>query len=290
MKIGFIGVGRMGASIILRLLSGGHQVVAWNRTASAVDEVVKHGAVAAKTPEQTLEADVLLSILANDQAMRDVGLDGALLDRAPKGLVHSNMATISYAFAKELAAAHASRGIGYVGSTVFGRPDAAARGELVLVAAGETAVVEKLRPIYELYTRRIAVLGTDPAEANLFKIAGNLMIAAALEAMGETHALLKKGGVDPAVFHDVLSSTLFSAPIYKNYGALIVAEKYEPAGFALKLGKKDAGLALAAAKELNVPLPLADLVHAHYEEAIADGLAESDWSAIAKVIAKHAGV
>lgn len=290
MKIGFIGVGRMGAAIIVRLLNAGHEVVAWNRTASAAEEVAKHGAIAAKSPEETLDADILLSILANDQAMRDVGLDGPLLDKAPKSLIHSNMATISYAFAKELTAAHAERGIRYVGSTVFGRPDAAARGELVLVAAGESATVEKLKPVYALYTRLVAVLGEDPTQSNLFKIAGNLMIASALEAMGETMALLKKGGVDPKAFHEVMSNTIFAAPIYKIYGPLIVAEKYEPAGFALKLGRKDAGLAHAAAADLNVPLPLADLVLSHFDEALAQGLGESDWSAIAKVIAQHAGV
>jgi 3-hydroxyisobutyrate dehydrogenase-like beta-hydroxyacid dehydrogenase len=290
MKIGFIGLGRMGSAIALNILKAGHELVVWNRSPAAVAELAKHGAVAAKTPADTLQGEALFSILANDDAMHAVGLDGPLLARAAKGLVHSNLATISYDFAKELAAAHAARGIGYVGSVVFGRPDAAARAELVLVAAGAAAHVAKLTPVYRAISKRMAVVGTAPEQANLFKIAGNLMIAAALETMGEAFALLRKGGVDPALFHEVMSNSLFAAPIYQNYGALIVAEKYRPAGFALTLGKKDVGLAQAAGRELAVPLPLADLIHAHFTDAIADGLGESDWAAIAKLIAKQAGV
>jgi 3-hydroxyisobutyrate dehydrogenase-like beta-hydroxyacid dehydrogenase len=290
MKIGFIGLGRMGSAIASNIMKAGHELVVWNRSPDAVAELVKQGAVAARAPEDTLQGEALFSILANDEAVRAVGLDGSLLDRAAKGLVHSNLATISYEFAKELAAAHAARGIGYVGSVVFGRPDAAARAELVLVAAGAAAHVAKLTPIYQAISKRMAVVGTAPEQANLFKIAGNLMIAAALETMGEAFALLRKGGVDPVLFHDVMSNSLFAAPVYKNYGALMVAEKYQPAGFALTLGKKDVGLAQAAARELSVPLPLADLIHAHFEDAIAAGLADYDWAAIAKVIAKQAGV
>jgi len=288
MKIGFIGLGGMGAAIAANILKAGHSVVAWNRTPGAAAKLT--GAQAASKPEEALEGDALFTMLANDAAIREVGLDGKLLNKAPKDLVHVNLATVSVAFARELAAAHAARGIGYVAAPVFGRPDAAAAGKLTVVAAGAPEHVARVRPVLEKIGSRLAVLGEDPAQANLFKIAGNFMIASAIETMGEAAALLRKGGVDPAVFIDVLTNGLFACPAYQGYGKIIAAEKYEPAGFKLGLGFKDAGLTLAAARELETSMPLASVVHDHFLEAMAAGWSDKDWSALAQLAAERAGV
>jgi 3-hydroxyisobutyrate dehydrogenase-like beta-hydroxyacid dehydrogenase len=185
---------------------------------------------------------------------------------------------------------HAARGVGYVAAPVFGRPDAAAAAKLIVIAAGRGKDVARVRPILEAIGQRVAVAGEAPEQANLFKIAGNFMLAAAIETMGEAVALVRKGGIDPALFIQVLTTSLFAGPAYQGYGALIVAEKYEPAGFKLKLGKKDAGLALAAGDQLQVPLPLASLVHDHFIEAMASGLGEKDWAALAGLAAAKAGL
>ncbi|HEX3672983.1 MAG TPA: NAD(P)-dependent oxidoreductase [Rhizomicrobium sp.] len=290
MKIGFIGLGKMGAAIAENILRAGHDVTVWNRSPEPVAALEKNGACAAKTPADALQGDALFTMLASDAAMRAVGLDGAALEGAKKGLIHSNLATISVEFARELAAAHAARGLHYVASPVFGRPDAAANGHLIVVAAGASAHIETLRPIYDAIGRRLAIAGDQPEAANLFKIAGNFMIASALETLGEAIALLRKGGVDPALFHEVLTSTLFAGPVYQGYGGMIVHRKYEPAGFELKLGLKDVELARSAAQGLGMTMPLADLVREHFLDAIDDGLGEKDWSAIAGVIAKRAGL
>jgi 3-hydroxyisobutyrate dehydrogenase-like beta-hydroxyacid dehydrogenase len=289
MKIGFIGLGNMGAAVAENLLKAGHDVTVWNRSSGPVAALAAKGAVAAASAEAALQGDVLFSMLASDAAMRAVGFP-ALLDKAAKGLTHINLATISVAFARELAAAHDSHGLGYVSAPVFGRPDAAAAGKLVVVAAGEPAALAKIAPLLDQIGRRTVIVGEAPEQANLFKIAGNFMIASAMESMGEAFALLKRGGIDAGVFHEILTESLFAGVIYPNYGKAMLAEKFEPAGFALKLGLKDVNLAREAAEGLGMTMPLADLVKDHYDTAMAQGWGEKDWSALGAVIAQKAGV
>jgi len=264
MKVGFIGLGAMGQGIAANILKAGHGVIAWNRSPAPVEALAALGATPAAKPEDALQADALFSMLANDAAVHEIGLDGLLLDRAPKGLVHVNMATVSVAFARDIADAHQRRGLGYVAATVFGRPDAAAAGKLTVIAAGAVEAIAKVEPILKALGAKYAVVGSDPVQANLFKIAGNFMIASAIETMGEAAALLRKGGVDPKVFFDVMTNANFSAPVYQIYGKIIADQAYDKAGFKLSLGTKDAGLTLAAAKELEAALPLASVVHDHF--------------------------
>jgi 3-hydroxyisobutyrate dehydrogenase-like beta-hydroxyacid dehydrogenase len=290
MKVGFIGLGNMGSAIAGNILKAGHQLTVWNRSPAPVAELVGRGAMAAKTPQDALHGDCVFSMLANDAALREVGLAGPLLHHAAPGLVHVNLATISIELARQMAEAHAARGVGYVAAPVFGRPDAAAAAKLIVIAAGAGKDIARVRPLLEVVGQRVAVVGEVPEQANLFKIAGNFMLAAAIETMGEAIALVRKGGLDPALFIQVLTTSLFAGPAYQGYGALIVAQKYEPAGFKLQLGMKDAGLALAAGSQLQVPLPLASLVHDHFIEAMASGWAEKDWAALAGLAAAKAGL
>jgi 3-hydroxyisobutyrate dehydrogenase-like beta-hydroxyacid dehydrogenase len=221
--------------------------------------------------------------------MRDVGLAGPLLEKAVKGLIHVNLATISVAFAKELSAAHSKAGLAYISAPVFGRPEMAESAQLVLVAGGDAAALNTMQPVFEKIGARTVPVDA-PEKANLFKIAGNFMIASELEAIGEAFALLRKGGVDPAVFHDVLSGRLFTGAVFKSYGAMILNRQYEPAGFALTLGLKDVNLARAAAEGLGVQMPTAELLKTHYDEAVSWGWQDKDWAAIGEVSAKKAGV
>ncbi|HEY0106218.1 MAG TPA: NAD(P)-dependent oxidoreductase, partial [Rhizomicrobium sp.] len=228
--------------------------------------------------------------LANDAAIREVGLDGALLDGAAKGLIHCNMATVSLDMARALDAAHARRGLGYAAAPVFGRPNVAAQGGLLVVAAGAPETIAILRPLLDAVGRRVEIVGETPEQANLFKIAGNFMIVSVVEILGEAFALLRKGGGDHAQFQAVMASTLFASPIYQNYGKLIVDQAFDPPGFRLVLGLKDVNLARSAAAELGSHLPLGALMAAHLEEAVAAGLGESDLTAATALIAKKAGL
>ena len=290
MKIGFIGLGRMGGHVAENLLKAGHSVTVWNRSQGPVDELVTKGAVAAKAPEDAMQGDAVFSMLSNDQVMRDVGLAGPLLARAAKGLVHVNLATISVEFAKDLQAAHTAAGLGYLSAPVFGRPDMAAAGQLVAVVAGDGTSLDKMQPAFAAFTARVVPVGDEAEKANLFKICGNFMIASELEAIGEAFALLRKGGVDPALFHDVLSGRLFTGAVFKAYGLMVLNHQYEPAGFALSLGLKDVNLARSAAAGLGVEMPTAELLKTHYDQAIAWGWQDKDWSAIGEVSAKKAGL
>jgi 3-hydroxyisobutyrate dehydrogenase-like beta-hydroxyacid dehydrogenase len=290
MKIGFIGLGQMGTAIAERLIKAGHELTVWNRSPGPAQALAKQGAVAAKHPVETLQGDVLFSMLANDQAMQEVGLDSTLLDKAAKGLVHANLATISPAFARALAAAHESRGLGYLATPVYARPDMVHAGQMVVVAAGLNEDFAKVEPLLSEIGRRTIRLGDEPEKANLFKIAGNFMIMSAVETMGETFALLKKGGVDANLFLETMTEGLFSAPIYKNYGKQILNQAYEPAGFYLWLGLKDSTLVRDAAKELGVPMPVLDLVRAQYEEAMKKGWKDKDWASIAQLSLEKAGL
>jgi 3-hydroxyisobutyrate dehydrogenase-like beta-hydroxyacid dehydrogenase len=289
MKIGFIGLGRMGGHVAENLLKAGHSVTVWNRSPEPVAALVAKGAAQAETPQDALQGEAVFSMLSNDAVMREIGLAGPLLDKAAKGLIHVNLATISVDFAKELATAHKKAGLSYISAPVFGRPEMAASAQLVLVAGGDAAALQTMQPVFDKIGAR--TVPVDAAEkANLFKIAGNFMIASELEAIGEAFALLRKGGVDPAVFHDVLSGRLFTGAVFKAYGLMILNRQYEPAGFALTLGLKDVNLARAAAEGLGVTMPTAEVLKKNYDEAIGWGWQDKDWSAIGEVSAKKAGL
>jgi 3-hydroxyisobutyrate dehydrogenase-like beta-hydroxyacid dehydrogenase len=290
MKIGFIGLGRMGSHVAENLLKAGHAVTVWNRSRGPVQELVAKGAIAATTPQDALQGDAVFSMLSNDAVMREVGLAGPLLDKAAKGLAHVNMATISVDFARELQAAHHKAGLQYLSVPVMGRPDMAAAAQLALLAAGDAAALAKVQPALDKVGARTVNLGEEAWRANLFKIAANFMIASELEAIGEAFALLRKGGVDPAPFHEVLAGRLFTGAVFKAYGAMVLEQKYEPAGFALTLGLKDVNLARAAAQGLGVEMPTAELLKQHYDQAVSWGWQDKDWAAIGEVSAKKAGL
>src|SRR5271154_4711653 len=289
MKIGFIGLGRMGAGIASNMVRAGHDVIVWNRSREALLPLEELGAKTAGEPREALQGDVLISMLANDDAFHSVGLDGPLLADAAKSLVHVNTSTISVDFARHLAAAHATNHVGYVAATVFGRADVAAAGKLTVAAAGARAAVERVDPVLRIMGQHVFFVGEEPEKANLVKVAGNLMLATVIESFGEAFALVRKGGVDPSVFYEVITAGLFAAPAYKGYGRLILDKTYEPPGFTLRLGLKDVDFALAAGHELNVPLPLGSLLRDHFLEAIAKGYGEKDWVAMAEILAAHAG-
>jgi 3-hydroxyisobutyrate dehydrogenase-like beta-hydroxyacid dehydrogenase len=289
MKIGFIGLGRMGGHVAENLLKAGHTVTVWNRSPAPVAALVAKGAIAAKTPADAMRGEAVFSMLSNDAVMREIGLAGPLLATAAKGLIHVSLATISVDFAKELAAAYRKAGLAYISAPVFGRPEMAESAQLVLVAGGDAAALKTMQPVFDKIGAR--TVPVDAAEkANLFKIAGNFMIASELQATGEAFALLRKGGVDPALFHDVLGGRLFTGAVFKAYGAMILKHQYEPAGFALTLGLKDVNLARAAAEGLGAFMPTADLLKSNYDQAVSWGWQDKDWSAIGEVPAKKAGL
>lgn len=290
MKVGFIGLGAMGSAMASNLVAAGHHVVVWNRSDAAVHKLVSLGAKAASTPARAAQGEVLHSMLANDQAVRDVFLEGGLLDAMDPGTVHVNHATISVALARQLADEHAKRNLGYVSAPVFGRPDVAASGKLQMLVAGAPGMVDKARPLLEAMAAKLWPLGHQPERANVVKLAGNFMIVSAIESLAEASTLVRAHGVEAADFIELMTSTLFASPVYQIYGKAMAEQRFTPPGFALPLGLKDVMLAQEAAHAQQVPMPFAGVLRDTLLEALADGAQEMDLAALAKVSARRANL
>jgi 3-hydroxyisobutyrate dehydrogenase-like beta-hydroxyacid dehydrogenase len=291
MKIAFAGLGQMGSGMARNLLRAGHQVTVWNRTSQKAAALAADGAQVADSPaEACRDTEAVITMLADDGAVEAVvsGPDGIAGALAP-GVAHLSCSTISTALARRLTALHAARGQEYLSTPVFGRPDAAEAKKLIVVAAGSAPAIERHRPLFDAIGRQTFVAGTEPWQANAVKVCGNFMIAAMLETFGEAYATLRKAGVDPHLFLDTMNA-LFASPVYANYGRIVADQKFEPAGFALRLGLKDARLVLETAQECASPMPIASLVRDQLLSAMAQGQGELDWSSVAQVSARNAGL
>jgi 3-hydroxyisobutyrate dehydrogenase-like beta-hydroxyacid dehydrogenase len=291
MTVGFIGLGRMGTGMAANLLRAGHEVAVYNRTPSRVRPLVEQGAHAAARVRDACRGDAVITMLADDGAVENVvfGHDG-VLEGLREGAVHISMSTISVAMSERLAAAHAKARRPFVAAPVFGRPEAAAAAKLFIVAAGAPDVVDACRPLFDAMGQKTFHIADEPKAANLVKLSGNFLIASVIEALGEALALVNKAGIEGRQYLEFLTSTLFTAPVYKNYGGQIVERKFKPAGFAAVLGEKDIRLTLAAAETLRVPMPLASVVHDRLLTLLARGGEALDWSAIGQLAAEDAGL
>jgi 3-hydroxyisobutyrate dehydrogenase-like beta-hydroxyacid dehydrogenase len=291
MDIGFIGLGQMGSAMARNLLRAGHHLTVYNRTREKAEALTKDGAKIAERPGDCCRGEAVITMLADDAAFEAVvgGGDGVLAN-LKKGAVHIATSTISPALAERLTAAHSELGQHYVAAPVLGRPEAAAAAKLFVLAAGSEEALARCKPIFDALGQHSFTVGSTPAQANLVKLGCNFLIAAMLESVGEAVALVRKGGIDAHRFIEILTSTLFAAPVYKTYGPIIADEKYLPAGFAMALGLKDIRLALAAADDLAVPMPTASLFRDNFISGIAQGQRDFDWSALAGIAAKRAGL
>jgi 3-hydroxyisobutyrate dehydrogenase-like beta-hydroxyacid dehydrogenase len=290
MKVGFIGLGHMGAAMARNLIKAGHEVTVYNRTPEKASALAAAGARVAPTVSEACQGDAVMTMLANDEAVESLvlGREGVLASLRP-GALHISSSTISVALSERLSREHAKYGQRYVSAPVFGRPDAAAAAQLVVVAAGEKTAVDVARPLLEAIARTVFVVGDAPQAANLVKLSGNFLNAAVIESLGEAFALITKGGIDRARYLEILGS-LFNVPAYNIYGALIAKGRFEPAGFAAPLGQKDIRLLLAAADSLGVPMPLGGLLRDRFLTLIAHGGERLDWSAIGALPAQDAGL
>jgi 3-hydroxyisobutyrate dehydrogenase-like beta-hydroxyacid dehydrogenase len=293
--VGFIGLGHMGLAMAVNLVAAGHRVVAHVRRPERMGTLLALGLKPTTDIADLYDCGVVVSMLPDDAAVRDVvfgrpklALDGLAVGLMP-GAVHLSMSTISTAAAADLASEHARRGQGYVAAPVFGNPDAAKARQLFIVAAGAAVDVERCRPLLDNLGQRTFVIGPDPAHANLIKLLGNMLTATTLEMLGEVVALLRKRGLDPRPFVDVLTSTMFGGRAHRLYGDRIVGEHYAP-GFPLPLALKDVRLALAEAENAGAPMPSVSVVRDRLITGIARGYADLDWTALGLVAADEAGL
>jgi 3-hydroxyisobutyrate dehydrogenase-like beta-hydroxyacid dehydrogenase len=281
----------MGHAMALNLLKAGHRLIVWNRTRAKAESLVGSGAQVANRPADVARADVIITMLADDNAVGDVMLgSGGIIGALPRGGVHISMSTISVALSDQLTEAHGNARQCYIAAPVFGRPEAAAAAKLFILAAGPHATTANCQQLFDAMGQRTFAIGERPSAANVIKLSGNFMIASMLESLGETFALVRKSGIDPHLYLEVLTGSLFAAPVYRTYGSMIVDEKFQPAGFKLSLALKDIRLALAAAEAKMVPMPAASLVRDHLVAGIAHGRGDLDWAALARIPAWEAGI
>ena len=293
MRITFLGLGNMGRPMAANLVAAGHEVVFWNRTRSTAEEraAAVGGDAAGTSAGAASGAEVAVTMLSDDEAVEAVVLgDDGLIEGLEEGAVHACMSTISPASSRRLADAHAGRNQGYVAAPVFGRPDMAEAGTLLVVAAGAADAVDAARPAFDAVGQGVVEVGAEVEKANVVKLAGNFLLAAAIEAMGEAFALVSKYGVNPADFLEIANGEVIRSPVYEGYGGLMVEEAWEPAGFALKHGLKDIRYGLDAGDEAAVPMPVASAIRDRFLTAVARGDGELDWAALGKVAAEAAGV
>ncbi|HLK71726.1 MAG TPA: NAD(P)-dependent oxidoreductase [Steroidobacteraceae bacterium] len=292
MKVGFIGLGLMGSAMATRLVQAGHEVMVYNRTAAKLAPLVALGA----QPAQSITAvaqhgAVVLSMLADDAALAAVACqpDG-LLASLPRGGIHVAMGTHGVAAVEALEQAHRAAGQELVCAPVLGRPEAVTAGRLGVLAAGEATAVARVRPLLESLGRRVFDLGAEPRAAAATKLANNILLACAIEAMGEAFSLVQKCGATPAAFYDVLTDGLFASPAYTIYARIITDQSWDKAGFTVALALKDVELALAAGGRAAVPLPSTDVCRQRLLGAIAHGDIRKDWAAMALEQARACGL
>jgi 3-hydroxyisobutyrate dehydrogenase-like beta-hydroxyacid dehydrogenase/pimeloyl-ACP methyl ester carboxylesterase len=284
MKIGFIGVGSMGRAIIPLLVRDGHQLSAWNRSHAAIMDL--EGVSVLESPASAFQQEVVISMLADDAAVREVLLSGAALEHADKACVHVVMSTLSPSLMMELQRVHDAIGIALIAAPVFGVPAVAANGELNILAAGSQAAVSTVQPLFDLLGKKTWYLGDQPDHASIAKIAGNMMITQAIQSLGEASGLVQRHGLSPSIFINFMTQTLFACPSYQRYGQNIINSSFEP-GFKLSLGLKDINLAIDTGRLKDLELPAAAAVRSKMTSAVARGYGDKDWSAFAKQTATH---
>lgn len=291
MDAALVGIGRMGSGIAKSLLRAGHRIIVYNRTRERAEALRPLGASVAASVREACRTEVLFTMVADDAALEALVFgEAGILASLPRGSTHISLSTISVALSDRLAAAHAKEGQGYLAAPVFGRPEAAEAGRLAVVAAGEDALVQKCRPLFDAMGPKLFFVGERPSQANVVKLSGNFLIATVLESLAEVLAFARKSGVDAGALMEFLTSSLFNAPVYKVYGELIAESKHEPAGFLLPLGLKDVRLVLQAAEAVSVPMPIASVLRDRFLTAMARGNQDKDWSVIGRVAAEDAGL
>lgn len=282
----------MGSGMARNLLTAGHEVKVFNRTASKAEALSDAGAKVVSAAEDVArDIDVLITMLADDEAIEEVvEKNPAFLSALPKGAVHIAMGTISVSQSKKLADIHISRGQHFIAAPVLGRGDIAAQGQLAIIAGGDEETVQACQPLFDVMGRRTFYTGSEPHSANTAKLCMNFMLAAAIESMGEAFAVIRKANVDTDLFLDLITSTLFPTTLHQVYGAMQASNDYSSANFTVTLGLKDVKLAAQAAEQLNVPLPTAGVLRDQLISALAHNEANQDWSVVGRVAMRNAGL
>jgi 3-hydroxyisobutyrate dehydrogenase-like beta-hydroxyacid dehydrogenase len=290
-KVGFVGLGRMGHAMARRALDAGHELMLYDAMPKFDDLVADGAKPAGSVAEAARYGGVVITMLASDEVLLEVveGPNG-LAASLPQGGVHIVMGTHGVAAVKRLVQVHAAAGQTLIAAPVLGRPEAVAAGRLGIIIAGPSAVAQRVRPLFEAIGKRLFEAGEQQTAATAIKTANNFLLGCAMEAMGEAFALVEKSGGERGLFFDVLTEGLFACPAYSIYGKMIADHAYDNVGFTTLLGLKDANLAQAAGENLGVPLPSGNVWRDRLIGAITHGDGERDWAVVALEQARASGL
>ena len=289
-KITFLGLGNLGMPIAESLIKSGFELTVWNRTKSKADPLAALGAKVVTTPlEAITPGGIVFSVLADDAAVEEI-FSLELIEKLGEGGIHVSMSTIAPETARQLAKIHSWSKVSYVAAPIFARPEAVVAKVGNICVSGNPEARERIKPILQTFVKGIYDFGDDPGAANVVKLAGNFMIAASLEMMGEAFTMAEKNGIPRQDIYEMLTQTLFAAPVFQNYGKIVAQQVYEPVAFRLPLGLKDINLTLKTASDVHVPMPMADLIRNRFISAIARGRDNLDWSALAQGASDDAGL
>ncbi len=279
MRIAFLGLGKMGSAVARLLVDKGYSLTIWNRTPAAAQPLEERGATVASSPAEAVhEAQAVFTMVHDDSALEDIFFKLGALDALPQGAVHVSLSTISVALAEKLEAEHSTRGHGFVGAPVFGRPDVAAEGKLWLAVAGLPDTLSEITPVLQVFSRGMTVVSDRPSLALVVKLGGNFLITAMIASLSEGITYAEAHGIDPALFLETVNNALFQSPFYANYGKVMLAPPAEAAA-TVELGVKDTRLFREAAKETATRTPLADIFQQQLNAAFDNGGAQDDWAA-----------
>lgn len=292
MEIGFVGLGKMGAAIAANLIAAGHDLTVYNRTPAKAKTLLDQGATLAHDVAGTAQGDVVITMLADDHAVENLVLDPdeGLIAHQGKKTVHISMSTISPQLCRRITKSSTEHGRSFISATVMGRPEVAERGELIVMAAGDPKVIKKVKPIFDAIGKSLHIVGEQPEQSNLIKLAANFMISAMIETFAEAFALVRKNGIDHHQFLEIMAKEFFQSPTYEKYGKIIADEKFDQGAFTVRLQEKDTRLALTAAMESQVPMPFANVIENAFLAAIGRGKGDLDPCSIAQIAAENAGI
>jgi 3-hydroxyisobutyrate dehydrogenase-like beta-hydroxyacid dehydrogenase len=292
MKVGFIGLGRMGQGMAGRILTAGHDLIVHDPVPGQTTALEASGAVAVDSPAAASQGrDTVISMLPHDAALSAVlEADNGLIAGMDPACIHMAMGTHGVRATNNAAAAHAAAGQHFVACPVLGRPDLAAQGLISLVPGGPAESIEKVRPLFDVLGKRAFEVGESPQAAAAVKVTNNFVLGCAIETMGEAFALVENLGVKPALFLEVMTKGLFSAPAYEVYGKMIADEVWDSHGATAVIGLKDADLALEAAEVAEMPLPSTHIWRNHLIKAIDRGEGGLDWAVMAREQARASGL
>ena len=290
MKVGFVGLGAMGFAMAQRV-NMRYDLIVFNRTTSKAEALVANGARIAADMSDMNKCNVVGSMLSDDRAVEAIFLDGDQL-KVPfqSNTIHMSHSTISSDLVNRLQRAHLKANVPFINAPVLGRPDKAAVGELIAVAAGPRPYFDAAKPVLDAFSVNQYWVGDAPSQAAITKLAVNFLVAASLESLAESFAMVRCAKIDPERFLSLLTETIFSAPVYHAYAPLVAREASPSPCFKTTLGLKDISLAQSEAHDLGANMPMATLIADQLQVAISAGFGDDDWSSLAKVAARNAGL